>query len=264
MATVGQQLSAAREQRGYSITDVEKGTSIRALYIQAIETGDYEVVPGEVYLKGFIRNYATFVGLDGSNMVELYKQEQQLAVSQEPAEAGTQTELVQEKKSDTAPALRENASFSAQPRAGKSLGWLAGLAVAVVLVAGYWWWSGASAPTAGGAQPSTASKPVMVGGAPNAATSSAANAAGKQDGVHLQALFQADCWVDVSVDGKKIFNGTAQKGQTLRWDATKIVHLTLGNAGAVQLTFNGSPQAALGKAGEVVEYEFTPQGPAKK
>lgn len=75
MATVGQQLSAAREQRGYSITDVEKGTSIRALYIQAIEAGDYEVVPGEVYLKGFIRNYATFVGLDGSVMVELYKQE---------------------------------------------------------------------------------------------------------------------------------------------------------------------------------------------
>ncbi len=263
MATVGQQLSAAREQRGYSITDVEKGTSIRALYIQAIETGDYEVVPGEVYLKGFIRNYATFVGLDGSNMVELYKQERQPAASQEPMEAGTQTELAQEKKSDTAPSLRENASFSAQPRAGKSLGWLAGLVVAVVLVAGYWW-SGTSAPPAGGVQPSAASKPVMAGGVSNAATSSAANAAGKQDGVHLQALFQADCWVDVSVDGKKIFNGTAQKGQTLRWDATKLVRLTLGNAGAVQLTFNGSPQAALGKTGEVVEYEFTPQGPAKK
>ena len=104
----------------------------------------------------------------------------------------------------------------------------------------------------------------MAGGASHATASSAANTPVKQDGVHLQALFQADCWVDVSVDGKKIFNGTAQKGQTLRWDATKTVHLTLGNAGAVQLTFNGSPQAALGKAGEVVEYEFTPQGPVKK
>ena len=263
MATVGQQLSVAREQRGYSITDVEKGTSIRALYIQAIEAGDYEVVPGEVYLKGFIRNYATFVGLDGSVMVELYKQEQQITVSQEPVEAKTQAEPVQEKNGSVSP-LRENASFPAPVRAEKSFGWAAGLAVAVVLVAGYWWWSGTSAPAAGGAQPSAVSKPAMAGGASHATASSAANTPVKQDGVHLQALFQADCWVDVSVDGKKIFNGTAQKGQTLRWDATKTVHLTLGNAGAVQLTFNGSPQAALGKAGEVVEYEFTSQGPVKK
>ena len=147
MATVGQQLSAAREQRGYSITDVEKGTSIRALYIQAIEAGDYEVVPGEVYLKGFIRNYATFVGLDGSVMVELYKQEQQITVSQEPVEAKTQAEPVQEKNGSVSP-LRENASFPVPVRAEKSFGWAAGLAVAAVLVAGYWWWSGTSAPAA--------------------------------------------------------------------------------------------------------------------
>ena len=263
MATVGQQLSAAREQRGYSITDVEKGTSIRALYIQAIEAGDYEVVPGEVYLKGFIRNYATFVGLDASAMVELYKQEQ-LTVPQEPMKAETQAEPLQEEKSAVVSPLRESAPFPAPARGGRSFGWVAGLAVVAVLGAGYWWWSGNSAPATGGAQPPAVSKSAMAGGASNATTSNAATTPGKQAGVHLQALFQADCWVDVSVDGKKIFNGTAQKGQTLRWDATQTVHLTLGNAGAVQLTFNGSPQAALGKAGEVVEYEFTQQGPVKK
>lgn len=264
MATVGQQLSAAREQRGYSITDVEKGTSIRALYIQAIETGDYEVVPGEVYLKGFIRNYATFVGLDGSAMVELYKQEQQITAPLEPTEAEAQAEPVQEKKSDVVSPMRENGSFPAPDRGGKSNSWVAGLAVVAILVAGYWWWTGNSAPAAGGAQPPAVSKQAIAGNASPAKTSSADTAPAKQAGVHLQALFQADCWVDVSVDGKKIFNGTAQKGQTLRWDASQTVHLTLGNAGAVQLTYNGSPQAALGKAGEVVEYEFTQQGPVKK
>ena len=55
-----------------TIRDIEKGTSIRASYIESIEKGDYAQLPGEVYVKGFIRNYANFLKLDADALVKQY------------------------------------------------------------------------------------------------------------------------------------------------------------------------------------------------
>ena len=61
---IGDNLRTEREKQNLTIRDIEKGTSIRALYIESIEKGDYAQLPGEVYVKGFIRNYANFLKLD--------------------------------------------------------------------------------------------------------------------------------------------------------------------------------------------------------
>ena len=63
---IGDLLRAERERQNLSFKDVERGTSIRSLYIEAIEKGEYKTLPGEVYTKGFIRNYANFLKLDCS------------------------------------------------------------------------------------------------------------------------------------------------------------------------------------------------------
>ena len=55
---IGDKLRAEREKNNLTVKDVEKGTSIRALYIESIEAGEYAKLPGEVYTKGFIRNSA--------------------------------------------------------------------------------------------------------------------------------------------------------------------------------------------------------------
>ena len=72
---VGDILRAERERRGLAIRDVEEATSIRALYIQSIEENKYDIIPGEVYLKGFIKTYANFLNLDGNAVVNQYRQE---------------------------------------------------------------------------------------------------------------------------------------------------------------------------------------------
>ena len=54
---VGYTLRQERERQELSIEDIEQGTSIRALYIEAIEDGEYDKLPGTVYTKGFIKNY---------------------------------------------------------------------------------------------------------------------------------------------------------------------------------------------------------------
>ena len=53
---LGDTLREAREKQGLTYKDIEKGTSIRALYIEYIEKGEYDELPGDVYTKGFIRS----------------------------------------------------------------------------------------------------------------------------------------------------------------------------------------------------------------
>jgi cytoskeletal protein RodZ len=86
MLTVGKTLQAEREKRGLSQKDVELATNIRAYYIDAIERDNYSLIPGEVYLKGFIRNYANLLTLDSSQLIEMYRQSQIVATAEAEAQ----------------------------------------------------------------------------------------------------------------------------------------------------------------------------------
>src|SRR5678815_2603090 len=57
-------LAAARERKGVDLYRAERDTKIRARYLAALERGDYRELPGAVYTKGFLRNYALYLGLD--------------------------------------------------------------------------------------------------------------------------------------------------------------------------------------------------------
>ena len=85
---LGQELRAAREQRGVSIADVQAETKIRSRYLEAIEQGRFDILPGDVYTKGFLKSYAEFLGLDGRAMVERYKQWQAETEGAVPSQGG--------------------------------------------------------------------------------------------------------------------------------------------------------------------------------
>ncbi|HXI45159.1 MAG TPA: helix-turn-helix transcriptional regulator, partial [Candidatus Acidoferrales bacterium] len=57
-------LAAARERKGVDLGRAERDTKIRARYLGALERGDYRDLPGAVYTRGFLRNYAIYLGLD--------------------------------------------------------------------------------------------------------------------------------------------------------------------------------------------------------
>lgn len=73
MASIGEELKLARHEKGFSIKDIEQALHIRAAYLEAIEENNYKLIPGDVYVKGFIRNYANYVGLPAQKMVDRYK-----------------------------------------------------------------------------------------------------------------------------------------------------------------------------------------------
>ncbi|MDQ7010782.1 MAG: helix-turn-helix domain-containing protein [Mariprofundaceae bacterium] len=64
LAGIGKRLRAAREEQGHSIGDVATALNLRKVYIQALEDGRWEDMPGEVYALGFLRQYAAHLGLD--------------------------------------------------------------------------------------------------------------------------------------------------------------------------------------------------------
>ena len=65
MADIGDKLRSAREAKGLSIEDIEKATKIQSRYLTAIEDDDFDKLPGDFYVRAFIRQYAQVVGLDG-------------------------------------------------------------------------------------------------------------------------------------------------------------------------------------------------------
>jgi cytoskeletal protein RodZ len=72
MFEIGGSLREARLKRGLTPADVQKAIRIRDRYLQALEEERWELLPGDAYVKGFLRTYADYLGLDGNLYVEEY------------------------------------------------------------------------------------------------------------------------------------------------------------------------------------------------
>lgn len=68
----GEYFKQRREERGLSLKEVENATSIRSTYLEAIEQGRFHQVISPVYAKGFVRQYANFLGIDGERFIQEY------------------------------------------------------------------------------------------------------------------------------------------------------------------------------------------------
>ena len=72
---VGETLQAARERKGVDLYRAERDTRIRLRYLAALEDGDWDDLPGPVYTKGFLRNYAIYLGLEPDDILERWRDE---------------------------------------------------------------------------------------------------------------------------------------------------------------------------------------------
>ena len=72
---VGEILQTARERKGVDLARAERETKIRARHLMALESGDLADLPAQVYAKGFLRNYSTYLGLDADEMLARWRKE---------------------------------------------------------------------------------------------------------------------------------------------------------------------------------------------
>ena len=72
---LGEMLATARSSKGIDLERAARDTKIRSRYLSALEAGDFRALPGAVYTKGFLRNYAQYLGLDPDVIVNHYRRE---------------------------------------------------------------------------------------------------------------------------------------------------------------------------------------------
>lgn len=287
---LGDLLRETREQKNLSLEDIEKGTNIRKLYIKAIEEGDYGKLPGEVFLKGFIKTYGKFLGLDGQKLIDQYKAEK-AGIKPEPAQTTetvadkqenkqeASTETVDEKKDDINSTVKEviadkdkqepeettshtpkiddfdsNKQYLETQSSGKKKNVFIIIVIIIVIIGGAIAYissqSSSQAPAA--SQEQTSSQEAQPAQQPQPQQQQPA----PQTGSNVAATFSQDCWVEVKVDGKVVLSETVKAGTQLNWQGQQQVDITAGNAGAVDVTFNGQPAGKLGEVGQVVTKSF--------
>ena len=76
MKEIGKFLRERREAKGISLIEVEKDLKIRKKYLQALEDGNFSIIPGKAYIVGYLRNYSKYLGIeeeDIDNIIQTYK-----------------------------------------------------------------------------------------------------------------------------------------------------------------------------------------------
>lgn len=73
--TLGEKLKRLREEAGIALAEISKATKIRKIYLEKIEAGKYDELPAEVYIKGFLKGYAQYLGIDVEEVLKQYERE---------------------------------------------------------------------------------------------------------------------------------------------------------------------------------------------
>jgi len=257
LPSLGEQFRAAREARGVTLSEAAERIHIRSIYLQAIEEEDWPSIGAAVYVRGFLRTYARFLGLDPEGSVAQFNDLTGIHPSHVPVAAET---------------------ASAAARSGPSVWvWLGAIvAVALLGIVGYSFWQlespgggKAAAPASG--SPAPASSPLPTPAAPASPAEASTPVAQASSpgpsplplppGVESVTLaWTAPSWVRVVVDGKVATEGTFA-ASTVRTYQGRSISVRLGNAGGVDVKENGRDLGALGRTGDVVERIF-PTGSA--
>lgn len=263
---VGDLLRREREKKNLTIVDVEKETSISKKYLEALEKGEYDKMPGDVYIKGFIRNYAKFVGMDGDELLREFASERGIEVPPQPMKLSQAEEIVKSEATVKQPKVkvRESETVRTSSKAFSSgddyknrveSGSMAkkiliGFCGVVFLFLASVYVIFSDEDTAPGAKPQTQVETKVE---EVKETKPAAN----PDEIKVLVKLVDRCWMQVTVDGAVAFEGTAEPGLEMDWTGKKDVSIIAGNAGAVELVLNGKPAGKLGEIGQVAERHIT-------
>jgi cytoskeleton protein RodZ len=211
---IGNSLREARLRQGYELPRVEADTKIRAKYLRALEEEHFEVLPGETYVKGFLRTYAEYLGLDGQLYVDEFN-----------------SRFTREEEQPLAPSRpRRQAARSRAVESNFVIVALAGIIAVTILVVVAWKFGSSSPEPSANVVP----RPLPSTDSTTSTTKTQAPSSGHK---HMKTRLvltavDGDCWLQVrsrSATGKLLYEGTLQAGQTQRFVDSKRLWMQLGN-----------------------------------
>lgn len=275
MGSFGDRLRREREMRGITLDEIAESTKIARRHLESLEKEEFDSLPGGIFNRGFVRSYARYLGIDEDQAVADYSA---AAAEPQPAEAENKFPL---DIPEPDPELNPRRS---------TLPLLLALLALVAVLAIFWArmrsrsgenqeFASASMPNlnrapspnapAGSPDPSPEGS-AASGQAPAASQSSApadtqpaASPLAVQTPERLFAIVvvaKEDSWVSVTADGKTVLSRVLNAGEQQTFRAGKRIVFTTGNAGGLDVTFNGRNVGAIGNESERRVLTFTPGG----
>lgn len=203
MFEIGNSLREARLRQGLDFPEIEQATKIRPKYLRALEDEQFDILPGQTYVKGFLRSYAEYLGLDGQLYVDEYNSRYIHVDEETPLRA------------------RTTSSFGrASPRFESSvvLVALAAIAIVTLLVFAAWQF--------GSNTPNTAIPDFSTEPPPPSPQTTAKKRASPLPRARLTLTGAlGDSWAEVYANapaGKLIFGGTVEAGRSVRFGHERV------------------------------------------
>jgi len=245
---------------GASLADVEGATLIRSQYIDALEKGNYSTMPGQIYVKLYVKSYASFLGMDPQQAAEMLDRELEEA---EKSGEGRQELAAADRRSLQKQKIEQLRRIAARRRILMTALVLA-LLTALILVIYFLTggtisdFIGNSAKTVKADEPIATTETAPVEPIP---ISTAAEDAGLIEPpvgfAHtLRIDFSDDCWIRAYADGAKVREGIWHNGSSLTIEAEQGIWVRLGNAGGAKLSYNGEDLGNPGLTRKVMDLSF--------
>jgi cytoskeletal protein RodZ len=243
----GDQLKRERELRGVSLEEVATATRIAPRFLEALETEQWDKLPGGVFNRGFIRSVARYLGLDEDNLVSEY---------------ALQT------KGRTDPGVVPDAPIQQESMWGRIATLVIVLVLAIAAIAAAVHYLGPMlmtrlhhGPTAAPASSSSASAPkpgdpASTPFAPTAGIDPTDTAATPLLALKVTVLKPTK--LTVLADGKEAFTGAADLNDTKVFSARASIDFLSTDSDAVTLELNGQPVTSAATAGQPLHRTFTP------
>jgi len=238
MASLGQQLKQSREEKGISLQEIAESTHISIRFLQAIENDAYDVLPGGVFNRAFVRKFARKVGFDEEQAVNLY-QEQWQEQGGEP-ERGYQLGI-------------DDPEFRQSSGNGVLLTFVALIVLGSLAYAAYQYFTPAVSDAGGGPvaglntpTPATSVVTPTPGASPEATASPSSSPPGSPTPsptpagamrVQLTAPIE-DVWFKVKADDNEA-EGILNRGESREFDVSEEIILSTGRVQSLKITING-------------------------
>jgi transcriptional regulator with XRE-family HTH domain len=252
MTSVGEILRRERQAQGREMPEIAEDLCITQRYLRALEEDDIKSLPGTFFYKSFVKQYALLLGLDET---KLQAGVDALTATEEPLPLpGANPKYSPLREVDPIVAASNRRYFSDR-RVGLSV---AALTVVLLGCSGFYtWWNKPSRP----ARQNSASVIPVVSTSKPVPTVDVKTETGP-DGVNhvvLNLSATETTWLSITSEGKNIFSGVLEPSQTKTLRASDVAKRKVGNAGGLDVRWNGKAIGPIGGRGQVRVVLFTPE-----
>lgn len=266
-ASFGEEMRRQREIRGISLKEIADSTKISKRYLEAIEKDSYGTLPAPVFTRGFVREYARYLGLNPDEAVNRYLQyrlelEQAGQVPRDSKSAPPRDiarEPLREMRHETArETLRKIQAARGAPGAERRAAGggrrvalffliLAAFIAVVWLLRNPQLWKRADRPQPAGTTNETVARVLTPTAAPEPGP------APQTEELVMVVRATENSWISLEADGRSLFSSELREGEEQTFRAKdRFVFRSIGNAGGIVVTLNNVESPSLGRSGEVI------------